>query len=578
MFVGREEERKGLPVLLSAFAGLRQHVPVRLEVIGADPEGVEPLLAQVEGGMDGIETLGRVDDEELWRRLHGADVLCAPSLGGESFGMVLTEAFAAGTPVVASEIAGYRQVVTHGRDGLLVPPGRPARARRGAAVAVGRPGTPARDGRRGAGAGGRLRVAAAWRSRSPRCTSVRSRRLSRPAAWRTMRVKAGLVQGDLTTSRRARRLPSLEPRPVVQGSRASRLMASARRVALAVSAIVGLFLAFLALKRVGVDNVVTTLVHSSPIWVLVALGLFSTSMFLRAVSWFQIVRAALPESPVQRRTILSATSIGVLMSATLPARLGEPSRALIVARRLGRMRETLPVVAGTLVSQTLLNLLALLLLAVVVVGSNDILRGHEGVLILVSLLPARARGRGADRAVAGGGEPAGRLRLRRPGRDRTLAARGGRGARAAAQGAEVFRRPRRAAWATSAQLAAWGLQLLGAFALLLALGLDHRAGLGAAAAVLFAVNVTAVLPATPSNVGVFQIAVITVLTGAYGVPAAAALGYGIILQAVEVVTAVLFGLPALIREGVSWRDVRMRALAATPVELSPRVSPLPETR
>ena len=108
----------------------------------------------------------------------------------------------------------------------------------------------------------------------------------------------------------------------------------------------------------------------------------------------------------------------------------------------------------------------------------------------------------------------------------------------------------------------------GAFALLLALDLDSRAGIGAAAAVLFAVNVTAVLPATPSNVGVFQLAVVTVLTGAYGVPAAAALGYGIILQAVEMATALAFGLPALIREGLSWRDVRMRALAATPVELS----------
>ena len=87
---------------------------------------------------------------------------------------------------------------------------------------------------------------------------------------------------------------------------------------------------------------------------------------------------------------------------------------------------------------------------------------------------------------------------------------------------------------------------------------------------LFAVNVTAVLPVTPSNVGVFQFAVMTVLTGVYGVPAAAALGYGIILQAVEIATAVAFGLPALIGEGLSWRDVRMRALAATPVELSPR--------
>ena len=125
VFVGREEERKGLPVLLSAFAGLRRHIPVRLDVIGAPAEGVEPLLAEAEGGMDHIHVHGRVGDQELWHHLHEADVLCAPSLGGESFGMILTEAFAAGTPVVASDIAGYRQVVTHGRDGLLVPHGRP---------------------------------------------------------------------------------------------------------------------------------------------------------------------------------------------------------------------------------------------------------------------------------------------------------------------------------------------------------------------------------------------------------------------------------------------------------------------
>ena len=222
VFVGREEERKGLPVLLSAFAGLRQHVPVRLEVIGADPEGVEPLLAQVEGGMNGIETLGRVDDEELWRRLHGADVLCAPSLGGESFGMVLTEAFAAGTPVVASEIAGYRQVVTHGRDGLLVPPGDPlalAEALRSLSV------DPAR--RREMGAAARTRaVDFAWPHVAQQVTSVYERAIEAPepaGRLETMRAKAGLVQGDLTASRRARRLPSLEPRPVVQGSRASRL-------------------------------------------------------------------------------------------------------------------------------------------------------------------------------------------------------------------------------------------------------------------------------------------------------------------------------------------------------------------
>src|SRR5204862_8063679 len=74
-----------------------------------------------------IDALGRIDGEELWRHLHEADVLCAPSLAGESFGMVLTEAFAAGTPVVASAIAGYSDVVTDGTDGVLVPPADPQR-------------------------------------------------------------------------------------------------------------------------------------------------------------------------------------------------------------------------------------------------------------------------------------------------------------------------------------------------------------------------------------------------------------------------------------------------------------------
>jgi phosphatidylinositol alpha-mannosyltransferase len=576
VFVGREEERKGLPVLLSAFAGLRQHIPVRLQVIGAEAEAVDPLLAQVEGGLDGIETLGRVDDDDLWRRLHEADVLCAPSLGGESFGMVLTEAFAAGTPVVASEIAGYRQVVTHGRDGLLVPPGDPlalAEALRSLWH------DPARRHEMSVAARRRA-TDFSWPRVARQVASVYERAIEAPApapGLETARVKAGLRQGDLSPSPRARRLPSLEPAPASRPSRGSRALAGARRIALGMSAIIGVLLAFLALRRVGVDNVVATLVHSSPIWVLIALGLFSTSMILRAVSWFHIVRAALPERPVKRRTILSATSIGVLMSATLPARLGEPSRALVVARRIGRMRETLPVVAGTLVSQTLLNLLALCLLAVLVVGSNDILRGHEGALVLVSLLPV-----GLAAAVLIVPSLVEATRRRGIGGSQGTLARWMREAAAALvrlrKGLQVFRRPRRAAWATSAQLAAWGLQLLGAFALLLALNLDHRAGIGAAAAVLFAVNVTAVLPVTPSNIGVFQLAVITVLTGAYGIPAATALGYGLILQAVEIVTAVAFGLPALIREGLSWRDVRMRALAASPVELSPRTSPLPEVR
>ena len=134
-------------------------------------------------------------------------------------------------------------------------------------------------------------------------------------------------------------------------------------------------------------------------------------------------------------------------------------------------------------------------------------------------------------------------------------------------GLVVFRRPRLGAAATGAQLGAWALQWVACYVLLVALDLDGAADLGAAAAVLFAVNVTAVLPVTPSNLGVFQAACVAVLTGAYGIPAAQALGYGIILQAVEIATAVVMGAPALVKEGVSWREVRLRALHTAPVSL-----------
>src|SRR5213079_857773 len=103
------------------------------------------------------------------------------------------------------------------------------------------------------------------------------------------------------------------------------------------------------------------------------------------------------------------------------------------------------------------------------------------------------------------------------------------------------------------------------------------AGIGAAAAVLFAVNVTAVVPATPSNIGVFQLAVISVLTTGFGISASDALAYGVILQAVEIATAVVLGIPALVREGLSWSDMRVRALSAAPVRLSPRARQVSST-
>jgi len=101
-FVGQAVERKGLPVLLRAFEALREHqVPVELTVVGANEEEVRPMLLDERG----VTVLGRVDDAQKRRVLETSDVLCAPSLGGESFGMVLTEAFAAGTPVVVGDAA-----------------------------------------------------------------------------------------------------------------------------------------------------------------------------------------------------------------------------------------------------------------------------------------------------------------------------------------------------------------------------------------------------------------------------------------------------------------------------------------
>ncbi len=119
LFVGRHEPRKGLAVLLAAMRDLPRHV--RLWVAGDGPE-TAILRAEVAGDPR-IEWLGRISDDEKARRLRGADVLCAPSLRGESFGVVLLEAMAAGTPVVASDLSGYSNVARAGRDALLVPPG-----------------------------------------------------------------------------------------------------------------------------------------------------------------------------------------------------------------------------------------------------------------------------------------------------------------------------------------------------------------------------------------------------------------------------------------------------------------------
>jgi phosphatidyl-myo-inositol alpha-mannosyltransferase len=125
VFIGRHEPRKGLHVLLRAWPEIRRQTGARLRVLGADPLQVRLLLARLRLPDDGIDALGYVHEDERTRELLAAKAFVAPSLGGESFGMVLTEAFACATPVVASNISGYRDVMTP-EVGLLVPPDDPA--------------------------------------------------------------------------------------------------------------------------------------------------------------------------------------------------------------------------------------------------------------------------------------------------------------------------------------------------------------------------------------------------------------------------------------------------------------------
>jgi phosphatidylinositol alpha-mannosyltransferase len=122
VFAGRHEQRKGLQVILRAWPEIRRRTGARLAVAGADPLAVRLLLTRLGVSDDGIDIVGFLSQELLTELLSSAKALVAPSLRGESFGMVLTRAFACAAPVVASDIEGYREVLTP-ETSVAVPPG-----------------------------------------------------------------------------------------------------------------------------------------------------------------------------------------------------------------------------------------------------------------------------------------------------------------------------------------------------------------------------------------------------------------------------------------------------------------------
>ena len=335
-----------------------------------------------------------------------------------------------------------------------------------------------------------------------------------------------------------------------------------RRVAVVVVAVLVAAIVVVALSRLDLSRVGPEVVTASPGWLVLAVALMATSLVLRSLSWHEVLRAALPGTHIGWWAVTRATMIGVMGSAVFPGRLGEPSRVLVVSRHLdGSRRRLLPLLAGTVFSQTLINLLALGVLAIVTFSAVPLGNGHATGIVVALAIPLAI----AALVVAGPRLLAIGRRSRSP-RLRAVARSVERLLLHAREGLAVFARPRYAVTAVTVQLLAWALQWMACYVVLLSLGLQHETDFATAAAVLLAVNVSAILPATPSNVGVFQAACLVVLA-AYGVGGGPGLAYGILLQAVEVVTALALGVPALLREGLTWGDLRRRAEEAEEEEM-----------
>jgi phosphatidylinositol alpha-mannosyltransferase len=212
--------------------------------------------------------------------------------------MVLTEAFAAGTPAIASAIAGYSDVVTDGVDGMLVPPGDPQRLAEELQRAHHEPERVAAMGRAARESAQRY----AWPRVADRVSQVYERAIEAPApagAGERVAHWAGIRPADGGPPSPPRRLPSLDPPLAQSGSRRRRI---ARRAGLGLAGALGLGLTALAAQKIGVDRVISSIVRSDLTWVLVACALMALSLFFRAASWYGIVRAALPNRPLRRRT------------------------------------------------------------------------------------------------------------------------------------------------------------------------------------------------------------------------------------------------------------------------------------
>jgi phosphatidylinositol alpha-mannosyltransferase len=318
----------------------------------------------------------------------------------------------------------------------------------------------------------------------------------------------------------------------------------------------------LAATKINLSEASNALSHASLFWVIVTAVSAGAAWFARSESWFSALRVALPDCKIERPAVARSLMIGVAASTVAPARAGEAVRTLLMSRRLGSGRCT--TVIGTVVAQTICNVVALAMLAVVVITSSSTRGLHLATvaiavatpIFIVLVLAAVTR----------------LLRIVWPytGTPRTgpVARAGGwlqRQMSGAGRGLKMFNQPSTVLHAGGAQLLAWALQWFACFAAMQALGLHTSPA--AAAAILLAINLAAVVPVTPGNVGLFQAACIAVLTP-LGVNAGDALAYGLLLQGIEIVVAVGLAIPATLHEGLTLRDLSRAAAGTVPVSIA----------
>ncbi len=323
VFAGRHEGRKGLQVLLRAWPSIRAQTGATLRICGADPLAVRLLMTRLRMAEEGVDVLGFLPQEDFTKELLSAKALVAPSLGGESFGIVLVRAMACATPVVASDIPGYRDVMTP-ETAVSFPAGdEDALATAVVALLADEPATAGDGRRRPAARAGALRVGG---DRPPSARDLRGSRC-------------------MKLERLIERLPR---------SNATRFA-----ISIVFMGVVAVLLWWRGPSFSAIGDAFTTVRWQ---WVAVAVGLNLASVVARAIAWRTVIRQAMPPPHPSNMLVFSAFSVGLFANAVLPGRIGELARVAVLSRKLPKRKGMWATLVGTVFAHRVFDLVPVVLL------------------------------------------------------------------------------------------------------------------------------------------------------------------------------------------------------------------------